>query len=159
METSLLITEHAKERWVERVVDPTRYIHLETCKIQGCKTCSSLLYDIRGILRNPKAKRSIEGRILATYQQSLLTNSYIADVSFLEAVKKKYGDISRFKFLLTGSGMAVLVVSKKPEESFPALLTVMRSDMVDGMVIRTMNKQEMKNVFNRWKYETRHIRD
>lgn len=152
----LMITQHAKERWLERKVDPVRYNHLETCKLQGCGMCSGLLHDIRTILQNSKIKISIENSILDTYHHSLANKYYVADQSFLDAVKKKYGDITNFKFLLSGKGDIVLVVFQNPLEKLPVLKTIMRSDMVEGMVIRTFNGQEMKTVFNRWKYEQRH---
>jgi hypothetical protein len=124
----LLITQHARERWLERSVDPARYIHLETCKVPECQNCSHLLHNIRGILQNSKAKISIENSIIDTYHHSLATNSYVTDISFMSAVKKKYGDVNDFKFLLTGSGRAVLVVFQNPQEKLPVLKTVMRSD-------------------------------
>lgn len=149
----LIITNHARERWVERVVDATRYEHLSKCKVgSGCGTCESLINDIHGALR--MARKQIDGRILACYLSAKQANDRVTDVSFMETIAKTHGsDAKHMDFLI--SGIAILVVSQKPEEETPQLLTVLTKNMIDGTVVKNTPVPEMKKVFKRWKHEIR----
>lgn len=148
----LIITVHARERWVQRIADPRRYEHLDSCKVVGCPTCVSLVHDLRNAVM--VCGRGVDSSIAACYRRAKAEGRRVTDVSFMEAVRKKWPeDAGIFDFLI--GHRAVLVVSQKPEEDTPILRTVMTTDMVDGMVVRTMGRDEMKVVFKRWKREAR----
>ena len=149
----LIISPHARERWIVRIVNPTRYAHLDQCT--GCEVCTSLLHELRNIVKI--GARQIDGRIAATFRHARDKNSRVTDVSFLEAIRKKHGDEAAFfDFLVNGN--AVMMLSRRPEQEVPLLVTVMTTDMIDGTVIRRMSNEEMKTVFQRWKTEAKSTR-
>lgn len=151
----LIITSHARQRWIERIADPTRYEHLRTCR--GCETCTSLINDIRNILR--VAGRSIDGVIVRRYRKARDEGNRVTDISFQEAVKKKeeilrqYREPRELEFLVSEN--AILVVAKKPDQDTPVLLTIMSEDMIEGTIFRTLDPSELKRVFKRWHFERR----
>lgn len=151
----ILITNHARERWVERVVDPKRYEHLHKCRGEGCEQCVTLLHDLRNAVKI--CGRGIDGKIAAAYRIAKEEGRHVTDLSFIEAVKKRYGIRGRVDFLLTPSNKVLVVCYN--EEEIPVLKTILTQDMVDGFVIMTSNNDDMKTVFKRWRFENRHIKD
>lgn len=152
----LIITNHARERWVERIVDPTRYEHLSKCHETECETCRSLVHDIHGALRI--ARRQIDGRILHCYLAAKEADNRVKDLSFKEAIAKRqaefYGkNLEWVDFWI--SGRAVLMVSKTPQEETPTLITVLTNDMIDGTVIKDTPLPDLKKTFKRWKHQAR----
>ena len=141
------ITGHARQRWVERIVDPKRYAHLSTCK-DNCETCQSLLYDIRMVLQH--AGKGIDKEIIYYYDAAIHQNLRITDANFIAAMKEKHGKIDHFDFLYYKT--AILLVKK---ETPPVLLTVMTLDMIDGTVFRNFDTDGLKTAFKRWKFETK----
>jgi hypothetical protein len=150
----VLITNHARERWLERIVDPKRYEHLTTCPCPkvNCSQCTSLIHDIRDILRFDR--RVIDARIASCYRDARDHGRKLTDVSFLEAIKKRHGDevAGASEFLISHSGKAVLVILKKDNDP-PVLKTILSADMVEGTIFRNLEGEDLKKVFNRWKHE------
>lgn len=151
---SILITSHARQRWIERIADPRRYAHLATCKTPGCSECVSKLHDIRAAIRC--SRRYIDGEIARRVREAKAAGGVVKDVNFMAAVRKRYGEERDFLFLQDHS--AVFVIVNPPDEDIPVLLTVMSLDMIDGTVIQTFKGDEMKAVFSRWKHERRQKR-
>lgn len=151
---AVLITSHARQRWIERIADPTRYAHLATCKVYQCPECNSKIQDIHRAIRC--ARRYIDGEIARRIREAKAADSYVRDVNFMAAVKKRYGEERDFTFLQDHS--AVFVIVTPPEEPSPVLLTVMSLDMIDGTVFQNFSGDEMKAVFSRWKHERRQKR-
>lgn len=151
---SILITVHARQRWMERVADPKHYAHLSKCKVPNCDQCNSLMHDLRNAIRC--ARRHIDGAIARRVREAREAGSFVKDVNFMRAVKKRYGEDRDFTFLQDHS--AVFVIVNPPDEPTPVLLTVMSLDMIDGTVIQTFKGDEMKPVFERWKHERRQKR-
>jgi hypothetical protein len=88
------------------------------------------------------------------FRQARTNGDRVTDVSFQEAVKKRYREeAGQFDFLI--SGKAILVTALRPDADTPILLTVMTTDMIDGMVIRNLNTEELKTVFKRWRHESK----
>jgi hypothetical protein len=153
----VIITNHARERWLERVVDPKRYEHLRTCRCPkvNCPECTSLIHDIRGILR--LSRRVIDGRIASCYRNARDNNKRVTDISFIEAINKRYGEeiAANMDFLISQSGAAILVTARK--EDTPVIKTILTADMIEGTIFRNLNKDELKQVFSRWKHERRRL--
>lgn len=143
----VIITSHARQRWVERIADPKRYGHLKRCHLENCEKCSSLLYDIHGIIK--AYGKTIDGAIVQRYRRAKTENSKVTDVSFLKAMAKQHGDLACFEFLRSENA----VFMTKLEENTPILITVMGIGMIDGTVLRNFSKEELKTVFHRWKRE------
>src|SRR6185312_3189837 len=147
----VIITLHARERWVERIVDPRHYHHLRTCT--GCEKCNSLIRDLQGAIRY--CGKQIDRVIAGRFKTAKENGKKVVDVSFLEAFKKQHGSESE-EYDFYQSGNAVFVVRQNSKEGEPPILiTVLSEDMIDGTVIRTMNSEELKSVFKRWKFERR----
>ena len=158
----LAITTHARERWIERIVDSTRYAHLGLCKnkISNCARCSELMYDIRNAVLI--AARNIDREIHRRYSYCKENNLYIKDKLFLEAMKKEHGeDMQYMEFLLNGN--AVFMTSTKRPNWFenknpapvPTLITVLNYGMIEGTVFKRFDGEEIKTAFRTWKFHTK----
>lgn len=147
----IIITKHARERWVERIADPKRYSHLLSCN-KNCPTCAKLHYDIKNVIE--VAGHSIDGQIAAAYKEARNKNTVITDKNFIQ-VQKQFGDYHKFKFYSARNNKAILIVAidKRTTEGLPLLLSVLTPDMVDGTVINCSNN--IKAVFNNWKHEVK----
>lgn len=144
----LVITHHARERWVERISDPDKYSHLSTC--QGCAVCHRLMNQIKTAVEF--AKRHIDYEIMRRYRYARRENHVVNDVSFLQAQLKLYReDFPLYEFYQNGNAVFIIKNDVKP----PVLTTILSQDMIDGTAIRTMKGSEMKEVFNRWKFENK----
>ena len=153
MSYRLVITAHARERWVERVLCPDRYKHLQTCKrVQSCETCHSQMQEIKSMIS--RSCREIDRGIVRRYFAALESEAYVVDVNFHAAIRKRYGS-EEFSFLKDHS--AVFVVAHPPGEPVPVLKTVMTLDMIDGMVFQVFgnDKEAINTVFERWRHERR----
>ncbi|RJQ25721.1 hypothetical protein C4577_04985 [Candidatus Parcubacteria bacterium] len=143
----LNITEHARERWQERIVDPKRYSHLSNCHISSCETCVSLAHNIRNILTN--TRRQIDGRIAAAYKAAKEANNKVTDVNFLKAMEQQHGDLTPYNFYLSLSGDAVFMTKMEGDRN--VLVTIMSRDMIEGTTLRSLTrfKNESLLVYNR----------
>ena len=148
---AVLITTHARQRWMERVVDPERYSHLKGCKVSCCEECLTKIQEIRNILRD--SRRNVDSEIARRVREARAAKAVVKDMNFMAAIKKRYGEEKVFEFLQDHS--AVYVITHPPNEPSPVLLTVMSLDMIDGMVFQTFKPEELKPVFERWKHERR----
>ncbi len=76
------------------------------------------------------------------------------DHSFLEAIKKKYGN-EPLIFLDCGNCIFVVQVETADRS---ILRTVLKRDMLEGTIFRNLGKEELDDVFERWKFEARQKR-
>lgn len=153
MSYRLLITTHARERWVERILCPERYTHLRTCKNpRNCSQCQAQVAEINMMIS--RSCREIDRSIIRRYFAALKDENYVIDPNFHAAIRQRYGQ-EEFTFLKDHS--AVFVVAHPPDEPIPVLKTIMSLDMIEGMVMQVFgNDQEaMKKVFERWRHERR----
>lgn len=143
----VIITNHSRQRWLERIVDPKRYYHLRVCK--GCDLCTTLLHNIHNIIKNEG--RSIDRDIVNSYRYARDSGTKITDISFMQAIAKNYGsDAENLDFIANNKAIFVLFKAE-----IPRLLTVLSHDMIDGFVIMKMDSNQSKQIFNRWKYQQR----
>jgi hypothetical protein len=145
----LKIQPHARERWVERVVDYNRYSHLEGCKTPNCEKCRSLIGDIRYIIQTLKSR--LDSQILAAFMDAKEADRRVTDYNFLKTVEKRY-DSARYDFWELRSGHVFVTTN---DEIPPALITVLRREQLDGTVIRDSSPAELKQAFKRWQFEAR----
>jgi len=154
------ITHHARERWLERVVDPKRYAHLSSCR-DGCPTCISLINDIQDVVRT--MTRKLDGNIYRAWKTAVEQGNYVTNSLFIQTVKKAYGkhaDTLEFPIYNSGRERVVFVTAIRPDRFNPTenvrlLLTVMTIGMLEGQVIQQTAKEDMGTVFDRWKFEAR----
>ena len=148
---AVLITKHARERWLERIADPERYQHLSKCRVSGCCECASKARDIVGSIA--AYGRQIDGEMARRVREARAAKSLVKDANFMAAIKKRYGEEQVFEFLQDHS--AVFVIVHPTNEPTPVLKTVMSLDMIDGMVFQVFKHDNMAPVFERWKHERR----
>lgn len=144
----LVITKHARERWVERVCSPRKFSHLATCP--GCSTCLELVHALANHIKI--AGRSLDFEIIKAFRKARDNDKKVTDAAFLETVKKKWGEYGKYDFFVTDRD-SVMVVFHPPEETTPVLLTVMSANMVAGTVARGVGSGE--GIFDRLKHEAR----
>lgn len=146
MNYDLIITHHARERWVERIMEPVRFAHLAACRRPGCETCDSLRTERSSVIRG--AKRSVDGSLAASFRAA---TEPVCNRLFMQAVAKRYGrQADRLGFRKNGN--AVFVVAK---EAPPVLLTVMSQDMVQGLIFMTLDHRELRPMFEELKHQRR----
>jgi hypothetical protein len=146
----LLIGDHGRQRWIERVVDPKRYKHLSICKIPNCEECKSLMFDIRNVIKT--LGHRIDSQISGAFLEARDAGRKVTDVSFIEAIRRKEILRDELDFYLTNRKGTVIAVTRNDP---PVLVTILSNDMIDGTVIRNNDRDSMKTVFQRWKYEAR----
>lgn len=145
----VIITTHARERWLERIVDPQRYSHLKQCP--GCQKCNDLLFDIRYIIK--QYGRDIDRSIIRRLMCAKESGAKVTDPAFQESIKKQYPN-EKLEFYVDGD--AVFVIGDDPTKPIPVLLSVLTYDMIDGTLLRgATNKQELDAVFKKWHFEAR----
>jgi hypothetical protein len=144
----LHISVHGEQRWVERIVDPKRYNHLESCRTDSCETCNSLIQDIRRVLAN--CGPAIRRRIQDCYSYAKEQDRRITDPSFLQAVGTRF-NMTTSEFYQMSNGILVVATDSNP----PTLVTVLSLDMLTGTVFRNLRGDDLKEVFGRWKFETK----
>lgn len=146
----ILITSHARFRWVERIDSPQKYAHLSVCKL-GCETCQILLHSLNEHLRI--ARKYIDRAILHAYQAAIYQNTRVLDYNFMWAVLKLHGEeeAEHLEFLIYKN--AVLVV-KKSDAQIPVIKTILSHDMIDGTALQAFRKgKERDDLLKRWKFE------
>ena len=142
MAHSVIITRHARERWVERIIDPKRYDHYRLCRV-GCPTCVDLAYDMMNTIRI--AGRGIDRDISQRFRSA----RPVEDQVFLKAVGQTHDLASH---AIKRDDKAVFVTLKA---EIPVLGTVMSIDMMTGTIIRNNSGNNLKNVFSSWKHEVK----
>jgi hypothetical protein len=153
MSYKLLITVHARQRWVERILCPDRYVHLRTCKRpKQCVTCIAQMAEINAMI--DRSCREIDRNIIRRYFAAKEAESYVLDPNFHAAIRQRFGD-EEFTFLKDHS--AVFAISHPPNEPIPVLKTVMSLDMIEGMVFQVFgnDREAIQTVFERWRHERR----
>lgn len=149
----LIVTNHARERWLERIADFQSYSHLSQCT--GCHKCKVLVNQMREVINH--LGKNLDKEITKRYRVSRMANAEVTNATFLQAVQKlNFEDFDRLQFFRDGK--AVFVIKKVDNEIAPLLITVLSLDMIDGLVIQRFDKNEMKDVFNRWKFEAKQRR-
>lgn len=152
----ILITEHARQRWIERAVDPKRYQHLSQCR-RGCAICIQLIHDIRGVMR--MMKREIDGSISRRALAAIQANERVNEPLFLEAIRKKWPEdaLGKEHYMdRTGRNTIIFAISREPDGR-PVVVTVLTWDMIDGTVLMANqgDKESLKRVFETWKREAK----
>lgn len=137
----IIVTNHAKERWITRIISPEHYSHLNMCT--GCEKCTSLIHDINSAL-----KMSGNG-ISNSIRKSFANAEVVNDPHLLEAIEKHYPGRVMYR-----NKNAVFVTKTDGEKI--VIVSIMSFDMLDGTLIRTKSKQEISSLFKRWKFESRH---
>lgn len=149
----IIITRHARERYVIRAVDPVKFAHLNSCR--GCDQCVSLLYEVNLITRS--MRRHMDRHICRQALDAVERNEQVTDPLFIETVKTRlpkdyFGETN---YYIDRSTPNTLVFVVKREEAL-VLKTVLTWDMIDGMVLRHCHKpEEFAKVFRSWKHQTR----
>ena len=146
----VIVTRHARERWIERIADPQRYQHLKSCA--GCQTCNSLLYDLRQAAE--LCARQISGRLADLYREAKAANRKVTDPTFLQIIKERSEPNKNYDFLVSNSPKAILMLSIQTEGP-PVLVTILSGDMLEGTIFRHCNREDLQKVFGRWKFEAR----
>lgn len=146
--SKLVITNHARERWVERVINPKHYAHFADCKnVNHCQVCIKLREDMDFVLSN--FYDEINKNISSLYYKS--KNKKITDRSFLEIIQKDYDDFDKLVFLDCES--CIFVISNHNEKS--VLRTILKRGMLEGTIFKNIKNYEVDDLFKRWKFEDR----
>jgi hypothetical protein len=154
----ILITNHARQRWIERVADPKKYRHLTWCREGGtCGICIQLIHELRDILRayRQSLDRTISGRALAAIERG----EKVEDPLFIEAIKKKWPeDVDAQEHYIDRNGLNTIIFAIKREpDGRPVVVTVLTFDMLDGIVLMVNqgDQNAMKRVFETWKRQAK----
>jgi hypothetical protein len=151
----IIITTHARQRYVERAVDPQKYGHLGKCG--GCETCDTLIREIDTTLLT--IGRQIDRRICRRVMDAIRGGEKVTNPLFLEALRKRmpkeavedtvyYIDRSREE--------PIIFAVRKRDEKTNVLLTVMSYDMIEGTILRACNTHEdATKVLKRWKFQSK----
>ncbi len=144
------ITIHARERWLERIVDPKRYSHLSKCQIPSCGQCITLMHNIRNIITN--TRRQIDGRISETFMLAKRAENKVTDRNFLSAMENQHGDLSSYEFYHSLDGRAIFMAQN--QDGRLVLFTIMSDDMLDGTTQRVLgSSKEFNPLSSKWKFE------
>lgn len=146
----IIVTQHARERYIVRVVDPQKFGHLETCK--GCGQCVNLLYEINILMRSMRKHmdRHISRQALKCMEQ----NEKVTDPLFLQTIKTHYPKevFEETTYYIDRSTPTPLIFVVKKGDP-PILKTVLTWDMIDGTILRhCQNQEETTKVFKTWKF-------
>jgi hypothetical protein len=155
----ILITYHARQRWLERVADPKKYRHLVTCPDGGrCGICIQIIHELRDILRTYRQSldRTISGRALAAIRH----NDRVKDPMFLEAIRKKWPEDhcgASEHYFDPNSHQSIIFAIKREPDGRPVVVTILTWDMIDGTVLMTNGNdpEAMQRVFKSWKSQAR----
>jgi hypothetical protein len=142
-----VITNHARERYVERVLNPDKYGHLSGCHVESCQECVHLLHDLRNHIK--MGRQYIDMGL----RENISKAQNIKDPNFLEIIRKHYPQENNYQFLQYRQ--AIYVIIHPAKEPSPELLTVMTFDMIDGMVIQKASYNELGVYFDRWKRDVK----
>lgn len=147
----VIITSHARERYVVRISDPVRYSHLNQCKL-GCEMCTSLAMELRQaiVVCRRGIDRELSGRILA----AIRGNKLVQDQMFLSAIAKIFPAevYENSQYYMDEKAIYVIV----REKDGPVLVTVLSLSMLDGTILRSCkNIDDFKKVFATWKREAK----
>ena len=142
-------TYHARERWVGRIVNPDRFPHYNHCK-KNCIDCYRDLVVIQSIVS--RSCPDIDLAICIALNRCVRENMLVTDYTFLQVVRKKYGEDRNLKFYTNGKAVFVLL---ERINDIPVVLSILTYDMIDGTVIKNTEQEDLKTVFNRWKREAR----
>jgi hypothetical protein len=152
----IIITHHARQRWLERVVDPKKYLHLRRCSDGGnCSICIQLIHELRDIMQNVCASldRSISARALA----SIRNNERVTDPLFLDSIKRWFAEewVEPTEYYIDRQGQNTIVfVIRREPDGRPIVVTVLTWDMIDGITMMA-NMKDSKKFFDIWKRQTR----
>lgn len=143
MEKRLIITRHAREQWLVRVVDPKRYDHLKSC--EGCALCHTLLNNIHNILKNTGA--FFWHQIEKAYNESVVWE--FDDSNLKMSIDKK---VSGQKITYRIKDNIVFPVSHKNNND--VLVSILTKDMIECFIkTDDIVKEEPKSdVFKTWKF-------
>lgn len=148
----LLVTQHARLRWVERAVDYERYKHLRYCQSNKCLQCQELRADLDLVVRN--VKFYLDNSIQEYYREAVEADRWVRTGLFLEAIEKQYGKRDYVSFLQTKKG-AILVLRVDSEDMY-VLLSVLSNDMLESTVFRNaVTNDEFKAIFGKMKFQMR----
>lgn len=139
----ILITNHARERWLMRVADPKRYQHLALCK--GCPQCNSLIFDIRNIIKlmGRNIDIAIKSRFLKAQGHPYL------DTQVIEEVKKSY----HYPLDFHVHDDVVFVTTFHDGNPTPVLVTVLTTLMLEAR--KELDKEEINSMMRKWHFEAR----
>lgn len=144
--TDVTITNHARKRWLQRIIDRQRYEHMRMCRQPNCPVCDKLDCDCVGAIR--AAHRSITARIAAAWRQAVS----VSNQDFLRVFTERYADhAGEFKF--TQYEEAIFVT--RYDKEVPTLVTIYHQDMLNETVWRDASPAHLRQVFQRWKREAR----
>lgn len=143
------ITSHARERWVQRIVDPNVYKHIDECKefSSGCRECCSLYTQIRNCVN--LCYRGINSEIA----RSIHLSNEVVDPVFLKTMENydnERGRNNENKKYYRNRNAVFVVVYGEPHNT---LISVLNADMIDGSVIKFSNNH--KENFHSWKFKAK----
>lgn len=103
---SYIITNHARERFVERFSETNRkaYAHLRECN--GCQRCVSLTFRLKREVDTDRA--ALDQRILAMLAGSYETRIHHNNFRFMQNMADKYGDHPA-RFLVNGDTLFIVL--------------------------------------------------
>jgi len=145
----VVVTSHARERWMERVADPDRYSHLHHCRL-GCATCVSLLHDMRSILSN--IKRIIDQEIATRTTAAIKGNNRVQEDYVLELARKLFPEKKCDYYRDVRKPHVILVLTY--DTIGPVVVSVLTQELLEGVAMRAADSKEARqNLFRHWKHQ------
>lgn len=105
------ITQHVKEQFLRRFSKKEVYKHLQDCRIDSCKQCKLLVKQ----LRREANTKEVHEEVKSILDKAKENKSYLNNSNFMDMIYEKYGYDKRYRFLLNGNVVFVIVVRNNQE--------------------------------------------
>ena len=144
------ISQHARERYIQRVSSRNQHAHALTCDIDQCKECGTL--HAAAYRQAQLGGRHLDAEIYRKVLCAIEADSRVTNQLFIETAAKrfpeKYLDFYQYQD-------AVFIIATNSGLPAPTLITVLTSEMMDGFVINQTPQNRIGKVMDRWKLEVK----
>jgi len=137
-----ILTNHLRERYVERFENKKHYDHLRHCRRlkDRCPTCVDLAFDLH---EEAKAGRyRLDCTLAARLHKAHEERSYVNNSVFMERIYTRYG-YERFAFLVHDDVLFVVLL-KEGKKIVPTCIPA-RESVVGGIVNRPKYRKKLAN--------------
>lgn len=100
------ITQHGRQRYIERFIHPEKYYHLTSCSHKGCNDCMNLLFELTEYQN--QFRKNIDREISTRLSRSTASRSYVNNSEFMDYIYRRYG-YEKFEFLVDNDILFVIL--------------------------------------------------
>jgi|SRR5262252_7233340 len=138
-----ILTNHLRERYVERFENKKHYDHLRLCRKQSCPTCVDLAFDLHEEAKVGRHRLDciLAARLFKAHEERSYTNNSV----FMERIYNRYG-YERFAFLVHDDVLFVVLL-KEGKKIVPTCIPASQS-VVGGIVNRPKYRKKVDPLLN-----------